>query len=570
MTGVTLERSAVLCAVFGCLALLGCGADPQGEPAGADLGSAAVRPAANEPWFAQEAAARGLDFVQHSGATGELFMPEIMSGGAALFDGDDDGDLDAYLVQAGAVRGPASERDPNLLLRNDGGHFTDVTEGSGAGDRGYGNGVACGDADGDGRVDLYVTNLGPNTLLFNRGELRFETRDDGGAADPGWGTSAAFFDADRDGDLDLFVCNYLAWRPENELPCVNPRGAPDYCSPASYESPARDTFLRNAGQGRFVDETELVGMGAVGTGLGVAILDVDADGWLDVFVANDAMPDRLWRSEAGARFRDDAAELGIAVDSDGLAKAGMGVAVADLDDDGREDLLVGNLARESDSIYMLRGERFADSTRRVGMGASSKPFTRFGLGFCDFDHDGWLDLFQANGRVQRAPGRSPADDPYAEPNQLFRGSAQGRFERVEPLGGTEPVLVATARAAAFGDVDGDGGVDVLVVNRDGPAHLLRNLCAERGGWIGFDLRESSGAPSLHAQVVVTVETPAGERRIHRTARAASSYQSSSDPRIHVGLGAGRLVSVEVHWPDGETAQLDAFEAGRWHRVRRDG
>jgi hypothetical protein len=517
------------------------------------------------PWFREQSLARGLDFTHVSGAGGELLMPEIMCGGAALFDGDGDGDLDAYLVQAGGVRAAAADRPPNRLFVNDGtGRFSDVTEGSGAGDRGYGNGVACGDVDGDGSVDLYVTNLGANVLLFNRGDLSFEARDSG-AEHPGWGTSAAFVDGDRDGDLDLFVCNYLSWSPENELVCVNVQGAPDYCSPSSYESPAADVFLVNDGRGGFEDRTRAAGVDQVGTGLGVAVIDADSDGWMDLFVANDGMPDRLWVNQGPQsgtpRFVDSAPELGLAVDGDGVAKAGMGVAVADLDGDGVEDLLVGNLARESDSIYLNRAGRFSDSTRRLGMGAASKPFTRFGLGFHDFDRDGHFDLFQANGRVQL--GDLTAADPFAEEDQLFRGTGAG-FEVVDPRGGTGPVLSGTGRAAAFGDVDGDGAIDVLVVNRDGPAWLLIGAGAPVGDWIGFELRDALGAPALHA--TVELETSAG-RRFQR-ARAAYSYQASNDPRVHVGLAPGEQVTaVHIQWPDGARRTLEDLATGRWHRIR---
>ncbi|MEO0652355.1 MAG: CRTAC1 family protein [Planctomycetota bacterium] len=545
--------------LLGTLPLVACG----GSDPGADPGPQA----APAPWFTEQAVARGIDFVHRSGAADERLMPEIMCGGAGLFDADGDGDLDAYLVQADGVRRPAPERAANQLYENAGeGRFRNVTEGSGADDRGYGNGVACGDVDGDGRVDLYVTNVGANALLRNRGDLRFE-RLASGAEDEGWGTSAAFFDADRDGDLDLYVCNYLVWSADNELPCVNLQGAPDYCSPITYESPAPDRLFLNDGGAGFTDVSIPAGTFAVGNGLGVGILDVDQDGALDVFVANDGMPDRLWRNEGVRegipRFQDAAQALGLAVDGDGIAKAGMGVAIADLDGDGGEDLLVGNLARESDSIFLNRSGRFADSTRRLGMGASSKPFTRFGLGFHDFDRDGALDLFQANGRVQL--GDTRLADPFAEEDMLFRGLPDGGFEAVVPRGGTRATLRATGRAAAFGDVDGDGAIDVLVLNRDAPVQLLIGRAQAVGGWVGIDPRNAAGAPDLHA--VVELETTRGTRVAR--ARAAYSYQASNDPRVHFGLAPGEEVRrVTLRWGDGTSKAIDFLKAGGWRVVRR--
>jgi hypothetical protein len=537
---------------FAALLLVGCAPEPP-------------RPPAPAPWFEERAQDLGLHFEHRSGAAGERLMPEIMCGGAALFDGDGDGDLDAYLVQAGAVRGPEAERPPNQLFEYREARFHDVTAGSGADHRGYGNGVACGDLDGDGAVDLYVTNWGPNQMLLNRGGLRFAAQDQ--AADPGWSTSAACVDVDRDGDLDLFVVNYLEWQPDNELPCVNVQGAPDYCSPLSYESPAQDRLWVNDGRAQFTDRTVEAGLVRVSNGLGVAALDFDGDGLSDLFVANDGMPDHLWHNRTapggGPRFEECAARLGVAVDGDGVAKAGMGVAVCDLDLDGHEDLLVGNLARESDSVYLLREGRFDDAGRRLGLAAVSRPFTRFGLGFHDFDNDGWVDLYQANGRVQL--GELTRADPFAEEDLLLRGQADGRFVPVEPRGGVAPPLLATGRAAAFGDVDGDGGTDVLVVNRDGPAHLLLNVVPGRGPWIGVELLERSGAPALQALVQFEFD---GERRVRRT-RAAYSYQASNDPRVLCALPADAgSCSVRVTYSDGTQQDFGALEPGRYHRLRR--
>ncbi|HEX5009765.1 MAG TPA: CRTAC1 family protein, partial [Planctomycetota bacterium] len=534
-------------------------------------GDQAVHPehaggAAPAPWFSEEAAARGLVFTQQSGARGDYLMPEIMSGGAALFDTDGDGDLDAYLVQSGAPLDAPETRPPNQLFENSGsGTFTDVTAGSGADDRGIGMGVACGDADGDGDVDLFVANLGSDVLLANAGGGHFtDVTARAGVGDSSWSSSGAFFDADLDGDLDLWVCRYLNWIPAAEHHCVNHAGAPDYCNPTAYQAPALDSFFRNRGDGSYDDATRSAGIDRASTSLGVACLDADGDGWLDVFVANDQMPNQLWHNRGGVSFVDTGLAAGCAVDFDGAAKAGMGVAVGDPDGDGDTDLLVCNLENETDSMFENRGGYFADRSSAANLRTFSRRYTRFGVGWQDFDMDGLLDLYVANGRVMRL--HPPlADDPYAEPNLVLRGLAGGRYEEVLPRGGTVEPLIATSRAAAFGDVDGDGAVDVLVVNRDGPAHLLMNRVPARGHWLTLRLLDEHGHDALNARLTAW----AGEKRFDREARAAYSYQSSSTPFIHLGLGeATRVDRIEVRWPDGAVEPFGPYDAEQMVKLVR--
>jgi hypothetical protein len=535
-------------------AQLGCGAGVE-DPAEDAAGGAAEAEA--EVWFVEESAARGLDFVHESGHRGPYLLPEITCGGAALFDADGDGDLDAYLVQFGGLATQREQRPPNRLFLNDGsGRFVDATADSGAGDRGAGNGVACGDVDGDGDLDLFVTNVGADVLLLGDGRGRFtDGTSEFGLGDDGWGTSAAFFDLEGDGDLDLFVTRYVSWRPSSERACPGPDGTADYCLPAVYDAPTTDLLYRNDG-GVFTDVSVSSGIaGARGTGLGVLPADFDGDGRPDVFVANDGMPDRLWIQVDEGRFEDRALVLGCAVDQEGQAKAGMGVAAEDLDGDGDLDLLVGNLTGESDSLFRNElspgGGRFDDVTARARLSAASRARTRFGLGLHDLDRDGELDLFEASGRVTRPP-RTTSGDPYAEENLLLRGEPGLRFRAPVAGGGTRPPLVATSRAAAFGDVDGDGAVDVLIVNRDAPAHLLLNRAPSPGRWLLVDVRDRRGAPALGA--VVTVE--AGPRSWRRDVRSAGSYQAASDPRPHFGLGdLARVEALTVRWPDGGRARL---------------
>ncbi len=541
------------------------------------LGSGACgeRGAADEPWFEDWTEGHGLGFVHRSGFDGaRRHMPEIMGGGGALFDMDGDGDLDAYLVQSGDVRLAPAEQPPNQLFRNEGGgRFSDVTAGSGAEAPGYGQGVAAGDYDDDGDVDLYVTNVGPDRLLRNEGGGRFRDVTEAAGIDaPGWGASATFWDYDRDGHLDIAVAQYLDWSVESESECFNNMGGLDYCSPLNYGAPARALLWHNLGDGRFEERAEAAGLVTYGTGLGVVAGDFDLDGWPDLFVANDGMANRLWINQQDGRFKDLAAHYSCAIDTEGEAKAGMGTTAEDSDDDGDLDLVVCNLVGEGDSFFENQdGQYFVDrAAERKLSGSASKTFTRFGVGMADFDNDSHLDMYQANGRVGDARARVEAKpysltDPFAEPNVLFRGLADAGFTEQLPRGGTAEEIVATSRAAVFGDIDNDGGVDLLVVNRDAPATLLRNRVAERGNWVGFRVLEASGRDALGAVVRLAL----GERRLRREVRSGYSYLAANDPRVHVGLGSADAVEdVEVQWVDGSRESFGRAAAGAWRTLRR--
>jgi hypothetical protein len=530
--------------------------------------------AAGPPWFEEIAQAAGITFHHESGHRPDRFLfPETVCGGAALLDVDGDGRLDIYLIQAGDLARPTEQRRGNALYRNDGdGTFTDVSAGSGADIRSYGMGASTGDYDNDGDLDLYVTNLGPNNLLRSDGGGRFTDVTNGaGVGLGGWSAGSAFVDVDLDGDLDLFVANYIHWVITAERNCYAPSGLPDYCHPNNYEAPARDTLFRNNGDGTFTDISAEAGLGAAfGNGLGVVAADFNADGQPDIFVANDGMRNQLWLNQGNARFVDGALLAGCAIDQDGQAKAGMGVDAADLDDDADIDLLVVNLHNETDSLFRNEGEYFVDATAGSGLGVVSRAFTRFGAGFADFDNDSRLDLYEANGRVRR---QTPVhgSEPFAEPNVLYRGVAGSgglatiRFAEVSPRGGTASLLTHTSRAAAFGDLDNDGAVDIVVVNRDGPAYLLRNIAPGRGHWLTFRVLNERGSDAIGARVSLAL----GDRTLTRLVRTAYSYCAASDPRVHFGLGTvDRVESVAVTWTDGRTERFGPFNAGAIHLLRR--
>jgi hypothetical protein len=541
-----------------------CSQPPDSPPA-----SSAETPDARA-WFEDVAAARGITFVHRSGHETRFLLPEIMGGGAALFDIDGDRDLDLLLVQSGRIASPSGTPAGHRMYRNRGdGHFDDVSNASGiAGVAGYGMGAATGDYDDDGDVDLYITNLGANVLLQNDGQGRFaDVTRQAGVAGSGWSTSATFADVDADSDLDLFVTRYLDWRSEIERECYSLTGVPDYCSPKNYDAPTSSLLFRNNGNGTFTDISRAAGITtAVGNGLGVVADDVNGDGRVDLFVANDGTPNHLWMNQGGLRFAESALMSGVAIDQDGAPKAGMGVHAADLDDDGDNELIVMNLDAESDSLFRNEGKFFVDDTVKAGLRVVSRRFTRFGVALLDFDNDGRIDLYEANGRVGLQAETFSAD-PYAEPNLLLRGVAGGRFEEVVPRGGTAQQLIATSRAAAFGDVDNDGGIDVVVSNRDGAPHLLRNVAPNRGRWLLLRVLEKSGRDALGAVLSIS----AGAKTLRRDVRTGYSYLAASDPRVHVGLGdVATVESISVRWADGRRERFGPFAADRIVDIRRGG
>ncbi|MFQ5591788.1 MAG: CRTAC1 family protein [Phycisphaerae bacterium] len=519
-------------------------------------------------WFEDVVDSSGVSFVHTSGHTGRYWFPEISIGGVGLLDYDGDGYLDIYFVQGGGIDPVPAEKPPNRLYRNKGDWtFEDVTVSSGTGDTGYGSGCTCADYDGDSDVDIYVTNLGPNVLYRNNGDGTFtNVTASAGVGDASGGASSAFVDYNRDGALDLFIANYLHWSKDKEIECFSASGHRDYCNPMNYRSPARDTLYRNRRDGTFEDVSAEAGLTAVfGNGLGVACADYNLDGRVDIYVANDGMPNQLWLNRGNNRFEDDALFSGCAVNGNGMSEAGMGVAAVDLHDDGDFDLFMSHLRGETNTLYVNQGGVFDDATSAMGVGAPSLGFTGFGLGFADYDNDGRLDLYVANGSVRLPPVQYDAQDPFAQPNLLFRGTSDGRFEEVMPRGGTSKLLVATSRGAAFGDLDNDGDVDIVVANKDAKPHLLRNIAPRRGNWVQFRVLDRNGGDALGA--VLRVE--AGHRKRWYMAQAGYSYCASNDPRVHVGLGEHQRVdAVNVRWPDGTEEAFGHYECGKTYELRR--
>ena len=564
---------------------VGCGSAESVTPAPGADGPAAVP--AGEIRFTDRAREAGLDFEHFNGMSGEYYFSEMMGPGAALFDMDDDGDLDAYLVQgrmlgegrtlADALMPPAPGVPLPLtdrLYRNDlevhadGARtlrFTDVTTGSGLDVGSYGMGVAAGDFDNDGRVDLYRTRNGANQLFRNNGDGTFtDVTGRSGTGDESWGVSASFVDVDGDGWLDLYVGNYVEYDLEAGTPCFTLTGERDYCAPKSY-LPSPDRLYRNNGDGTFDDVTAASGIGSRhGPALGVLTADFDADGWMDIYVANDGEPNQLWINGRDGTFEDRALLAGVAVDLAGDVEASMGVDAGDFDADGDDDLFMTHVSAETNTLYVNGGAGFfEDRSAMTGLGAPSLPYTGFGTAWVDFDNDGWLDLLAVNGDVQAIEGLVRAGDPFPlhQPNQVFRNRGGEAFDDVTAGAGAVFELSDVGRGAAFGDVDNDGDVDVLVANNNGPARLLVNDTGQRRRWVGLRLIDGRGRDALGARVGVSRESGPV---LWRRARADGSYASASDPRVVVGLGTAESVTgVRVEWPGGRVEDWDDVPVDGW-------
>ena len=532
---------------------------------------------ASTPVFEEAAARVGLAFVYQNGAAGQFYVPEVMGAGAAFIDYDGDGDLDVFLLQ-GQPLDPGAPRDPartHRLYRNDlvesgSLRFTDVTAGSGLGGTSYGMGVAVGDYDNDGDLDLYVTALGPNTLYRNHGDGTFaDVTAEAGVGEDRWSTAATFVDIDRDGDLDLFVVNYLDFSVAANKQCFDPAGTRDYCGPRSYK-PVPDRLFRNDGGGRFTDVSESSGVTrAFGGGLGVSTGDYDGDGWLDLYVANDAMPNQLWMNRRDGTFVDDGPLAGVALNAAGNPEGSMGVASGDYDRDGDEDLFVTNIIAETFAHYTNDGRAgFEDTRVRADLSRPTAGFTGFGTDWIDFDNDGWLDLFVTNGAVNIIESQRGAAVPYLMRNQLFRNLGTGKFADVSDQAGEAFMRPEVGRAAAFGDIDNDGDTDVLVTNNTGPVRLWLNQVGAKASWLQVRL-DAGAANRLGYGSLVRLVRPGAPVQVRRV-RTDGSYLSAQDPTLQFGLGDHTgPVTVVVEWLGGPAEQW-AIEAVRQRVTLRRG
>jgi hypothetical protein len=535
----------------------------------------AVSPAAEPVTFSDVTKDSGITF-SHVWSTDKKYILESMSGGVALFDFDNDGWLDVYLVNAPTVATASAPRGARSeLWRNRGdGTFVDVTDKAGVGSPGWGMGAVAADFDNDGRTDLYVTCYGPNHLYRNNGDGTFtDVTAKAGVGDPRWSTGAAFADFDGDGWLDLFVANYADVRLD-ALPEFGKgkfcefHGVPVQCGPRGLPG-SGDSLYRNRGDGTFEDVSAKAGVADRDGrfGMGAVWSDLDGDGRPDLFVANDAGPNFLYRNAGDGTFKDVALGAGVALSEDGKEQGSMGVAIGDYDHSGRWGIFVTNFAEEYNALYRQdKGLQFADASFASRTAKESIPLVGWGAHFLDYDNDGWLDLMAVNGHVYPQVERAGSASRYAQRKLLYRNNRDGTFTEVGASAGAALGQASVSRGSAAGDLDNDGDLDVVINNLDGAPTILRNDGGNRSNYLVVDL-DTRGPNRAAIGALVTVRAGDLVQRAER--RSSDSYLSHSDVRLHFGLGThAKVDSIEVRWPDGTTQRFGETGANAFVRAEK--
>ncbi len=534
----------------------------------------AAAPSPRDVRFTDVTRELGIDFEHASSATSNKYLLETMGGGVALLDYDDDGRLDVFFTNGAKIDDPmppgkapdkSDRRFWNRLYhQKEDGTFEDVTERaalSGGAQNRYGMGAAVGDYDNDGRADLYVTGYGGNTLYRNEGDGTFrDVTARAGVAASGWSASAGFFDADNDGRLDLFVTRYVEWTFEKNGYCGEKKpGYRAYCHPDNYEA-TTSLLFRNNGDGTFTDASAKAGIAGIrGKALGVAFADYDNDGYVDVYVANDSVQSHLYHNDGNGTFSEVGLLVGVGYNEDGKTFAGMGVDFADYDNDGRPDVVVTDLSNERYRLFHQGTDgSFQDATNSSGVGAATLAFAGWSTGFFDYDSDGWKDIFVAQGHVMDTIEKTAPNLRYLQPPLLLRNES-GRFLRVTP--GDVFLREWAGRGAAFGDLDNDGDVDVVVSNVGQPAFVLRNDGASARTWLGIrTVGTRSNKDGIGCRVKVVSASGATQ---YWTVSPTVGYLSASDKQLRVGLGGAPAATlVEIRWPSGVVQKLENVPAGR--------
>ncbi len=533
--------------------------------------SDSINEAGAAPWFEDATDELGLHFTHDAGAAGSYFFPEINGSGAALFDCDQDGRLDIYLLQGA---GPNSLSRNKLFRQKEDGSFEDISAGSGLDVAGYFTGVAIGDVNNDGWPDVVLTGFRGVRLFLNNGNCTFtEVTKEAGLESVYWATSASFVDFDRDGWLDLVVANYVDYDPTRR--CLGASLRPDYCHPSAFPGTASSLF-RNLGKQpdakvKFRDVTVSSGLGRhASAGLGVLCADFNGDGWPDILIANDSRPNHLWINQKDGTFQEEAVLRGCACNAAGLAEANMGIAYGDINGDGLSDLIITHLASETNT-YWQQGPVgfFTDRTTSVGLASTKWRATGFGVALADFDQDGHLDFAVVNGRVSKSPGAASASfdwGDYVERDQIFANDGKGRFR---DLSAANPALSATpriGRALCAGDICGNGRVDLLATYINGRARIYRNIAPNAGHWLMVRAIAPEWKRDAYGAVITVT---AGNRKWTRLIQPGASYLSSNDPRAHFGLGAAdHIDAIRVAWPDGSLEDFPGGDVDRRLTLRK--
>lgn len=519
--------------------------------------------------FREASVEAGVKFTHNSGRAGKKWLPETMGSGVVWFDADGDGWTDLLLLNS-RDWSPRGRKPLSALYKNNrNGTFTNVTLGSGLDVEKYAMGGAAADYDNDGREDLYISSLDGDKLLHNEGNFKFkDVTATAGINNKAFGTSAAWLDYDKDGKADVFVGNYVRWEAKRDLFCSLDGSTKSYCTPESYKGQSVKLY-RNLGSGKFEDATQKAGLGdPTSKTLGVAVFDYNGDGWPDIFSANDTQPNKLYRNNKNGTFSEEAVAAGIAFGEDGVARGAMGVDAADYDRSGRPHLLVGNFSNQMLGLYHNEGRGlFVDEAPRRTIGKASLLSLAFGVFFFDFDNDGWLDIFAANGHIDEEINRVQPKVSFRQAPLLFRNTGKGGFEDVSRSRGADLMKPIVARGAAYADYDRDGDLDIVINNNHGPVSFFKNEGGNRLSWLELKLE---GVTSNRSALGAVVRVDTGAAKQWQMVRSGSSYLSQSDLALHFGLNqeaAAKL--IEVEWPNGKKQRFQNVAGRKRYVIRED-